>query len=756
MNKQFTIVNSKFPLNLQCYNESLLLLLKIENWTLKIPKLRVLLGVMIFLFLSTPLFEVSAATISRPSNNIGLVGYWNFEIGKNGDTAYDMSGNSNNGTLTNATTSEVWVDSKDGLGQALDFDGVDDYINVPADASHDNIWDGGGTVSYWIKPRSAGESNVGYWLTKSAGSTDWTLFANTGTAGETGFEFNVEWSGGTAKWRNPDTTPDIDFNNWHHIVLTYNTDSTSNDPVLYIDNTLFVLTEVVVPSGTIDSSSGRSIQIGNNLATTRTSDGYMDDVRIYNRALSASEVSRLYKNTGPIVSKGPSEEGLVGHWTFEDGTGTIAGDYSGNGNDGTLQASMTEDDWVDGKLGTALDFDGSNDSVSVPTQPEFENLQQITVAGWFKTDSFSGNFHGLLDITGILRMYHRFDTNDVTIGTPGWSTPGTWNTTANLSVGVWYHVAATYDYTQPVGTGSIVYINGSNANATAGVAEGGSFTPPASAPVTLGVANLSGNRYYDGVLDDFRIYNRILSAEEMLSLYENSSSIKLNSSRNDRLTDGLVGLWSFDGKDMYQTTAIDRSGNGNNGTLTNGPTPTDGKIGQALDFDGVDDSVVVTDTTNFDGPAAITYSAWINTSSSTKEQIIVAKSRAEQELSATFNLRKRSDNSIALYRHTSSNPVTARSQANSITTNTWQHVVVTWTGVVGVTNNAHLYIDGTEVSYASTGVGSGTAGDDSARDLSIGKSEAGTYGFEGKLDDVRVYNRVLSADEIWQLYNIGR
>ena len=53
------------------------------------------------------------------------------------------------------------------------------------------------------------------------------------------------------------------------------------------------------------------------------------------------------------------------------------------------------------------------------------------------------------------------------------------------------------------------------------------------------------------------------------------------------LTNGLVGSWSFDGPDMAGVTAYDRSGNANNGTLTNGPVRAVGRIGQALGFDGV-------------------------------------------------------------------------------------------------------------------------------------------------------------------------
>ena len=65
----------------------------------------------------------------------------------------------------------------------------------------------------------------------------------------------------------------------------------------------------------------------------------------------------------------------------------------------------------------------------------------------------------------------------------------------------------------------------------------------------------------------------------------------LNAPQNDLNTNGLIGLWSFNGDDISGTTAYDRSGAGNTGTLTNGPTKTIGIAGQALSFDGSNDYV---------------------------------------------------------------------------------------------------------------------------------------------------------------------
>ena len=73
-------------------------------------------------------------------------------------------------------------------------------------------------------------------------------------------------------------------------------------------------------------------------------------------------------------------------------------------------------------------------------------------------------------------------------------------------------------------------------------------------------------------------------------------------------TDGLIGWWKFD--ETSGTVAYDSSGNGNNGSLRNGPTWTNGKIGGALSLDGVDDHVLTT----LKSPSNFTISAWVKTS----------------------------------------------------------------------------------------------------------------------------------------------
>ena len=100
--------------------------------------------------------------------------------------------------------------------------------------------------------------------------------------------------------------------------------------------------------------------------------------------------------------------------------------------------------------------------------------------------------------------------------------------------------------------------------------------------------------------------------------YATAGIFKTNTQVVNDLTSGLVGYWTFDGQDTSwgANTTSDMSTNSNTGTMINMSTsssPVDGKIGSAMDFDGSDDYITVSDNASLDITTALSGSAWINT-----------------------------------------------------------------------------------------------------------------------------------------------
>jgi hypothetical protein len=199
------------------------------------------------------------------------------------------------------------------------------------------------------------------------------------------------------------------------------------------------------------------------------------------------------------------------------------------------------------------------------------------------------------------------------------------------------------------------------------------------------------------------------------------------------LSNGLIGYWSFDGPDMSGNIAYDRSGQGHNGTLTNGPQAAGGKIGQAMEFHGGTEYV---DTgSDFISTNAITISAWVYGRSygGSGQGRILDNGATVLKVPNTDFFAFSSDGQVNA----------ARSEFGSFGLNIWTHVVVTRTS----TGIANFYINGVESGTANQNGGTPAAG---TMNLLIGGDSS--HAWDGFIDEVRIYNRVLSPDEIKQLY----
>jgi len=209
-------------------------------------------------------------------------------------------------------------------------------------------------------------------------------------------------------------------------------------------------------------------------------------------------------------------EGLIAHWNLDETSGTIAADSSGNGYDGILHGGLSfENDSVPGPSGGALHFDGANDYINVPTLSAPRG--PLTIALWFRPDrnlDASSNrmellhwadpvqrphltFNHLQD--GEIILYVRLDGEgyeDVRATRDSWTAL------------TWYHMAITFD-----GTDFKLYLNG-QLDVTA--AHPGMLDPTSN--LYIGRHRISAF-YWDGAIDDVRIYDSALSPEEVWQLY---------------------------------------------------------------------------------------------------------------------------------------------------------------------------------------------------------------------------------------------
>jgi prepilin-type N-terminal cleavage/methylation domain-containing protein len=228
----------------------------------------------------------------------------------------------------------------------------------------------------------------------------------------------------------------------------------------------------------------------------------------------------LYEVGSDLFIPSP-HSGLVGYWNFDEGTGTIAYDLSGYGNNGTLNNFnfTTTSGWTTGKIGKALIFDGSNDWVRVSNSPSLDINKNISVFAWVNRsrivdwERILGKFYWSGYETGSWQLdlgqgYLRCIFNINGIWRSANAPAGT-----NNATGTWYFVGCVYD-------GSVIY-NYINGELKATFMASGNI-PTTTYPLAIGATSngTAIQNVIQGIIDEVRIYNRALSDSEIKYLYE--------------------------------------------------------------------------------------------------------------------------------------------------------------------------------------------------------------------------------------------
>ncbi len=664
----------------------------------------------------------------------GLVGFWDFEEGT-GATVNDRSGNSNNGTLTYMATGTPWttgiVPFSGGRpgGTALDFDGVDDYVQVADDDSLDpgtsDI-----TISAWVKTSAANAQtivdkydNLGGWLFRVDSAGNLRFLAYDG--GTTINEYTLSFS--------------LDDGNWHHVAVSV--DRSAEIANFYVDGV--VEQEPFTNIGSLVDTATLYIGYRKKTGEEAYFDGSIDEVRIYNRALSSEEIRYHYNRGGPVA-----------HWSFNEGSGKTAHDATANDNDGSLYGEMAtstaqNSGWTTGKHGSALAFDGSDDYVEVPDSTSLEP-NYFTISAWIYSQTAGADVNQQTIVSkgdNPWSYYLTVGAQKVNLWHQG---PGTWLTgRSTVPLNQWIHVAGTWD-----GITRKVWLNG----VEDGLISDTAATSYGAHVLRIGWRSDGAHNKFNGLIDDVKIYNYARSPAQIQEDYNAGLAAHFGPKTNcaedpgSCITEGLVGYWDFE--EGEGIIVNDQSGNSNNGTSTNGPKwatasdlPSDAFVSGkgAMDFDGTDDYVDMGDVLDFGQSDDFTISAWVKTTNT--NGYVVQKINSAASIYYYFGVFS-SKLRVKLKDVNANNP--EMNSTNIVNDGKWHHVV----SVRDAGNNLYLYIDGMSDRAPVVDTTNSTLANDGA--FEIGQRSNGGAGkvpFDGLVDDVRIYNRALSVEEVRYLYN---
>ncbi|MFH0920724.1 MAG: LamG-like jellyroll fold domain-containing protein, partial [Fibrobacterota bacterium] len=392
--------------------------------------------------------------------------------------------------------------------------------------------------------------------------------------------------------------------------------------------------------------------------------------------------------------------GAVSRWRFDDNSGSTLTDIIGP-NSGTLQPgaggsnTTTGDMWQasGGKLGGALELDGTDDRVEL-TEPSHvsTHLTTGTMTAWIKTSGPGSGWRGIMVKQSAYGMFLK----DNTFAVYDWSTASERNSGVNLVDNAWHHVAVTFVSGSANGTN--LYIDGvlrftttitvSNQN------EG----------LTFGAGSNPGTtQNFNGFIDDARLFNRVLEANEIATL--------------------------------AATATEDISGNALHGAPIGASVTTSGKSGNAYSFDGSNDYILVPDAAALEGMANFSMEAWIKPTVLGSYNTIVNKRYC-------YLLTVDNTGKLQVYFGTGAGwgSLTVTS-AGAVTTGSWYHIAMTYNGTTVKT-----YING--IQDANTGAKTGTIATNTDP-VEIGyRALEASQPFSGTMDEVVIYHQALTDSAI--------
>lgn len=480
-----------------------------------------------------------------------VLGYWKFN---------EKTGTTVNATIgTNGTAGSGTSFSKGKLNGAISIDSVTDSMAISNSTYSGSTM----SISFWINISNYGSTGV--WrsiISKccNGGNREFGLWLYSGT------NATLHWS----SWSNVNSATQLNLNQWYHITLTLNNATSTGQ--IYING-------ILSTSGTLNygGTGTTPLYIGRNPGSEpyNTAVFKMDELAIWNTVLTAAQVQTLFSRQSskyliPL-------NGLVRWYDFDEisynGTSGEVKDKSGNGNHATaVNGNLVNNNIF--QSGNSSAYNGSNQYVNLGTD-NTDYTNGLTISTWAYPTA-SGSYARFFDCgNGQANnnfVFYRQGTTDA-IGAEIWNgaTGGQVNSATGVIVNnTWQHIVATFSKTGTIN----LYKNGSL------IKTGTSQAIPANLARTncwIGRSNWAADAYYAGNMDQFLMYNRVLSSDEVSQIY-NSQQSNIGQFQSRVMNAGSNQTWSFlnwlsdlpYGKELATTNETTANYSNTQGTLANG------------------------------------------------------------------------------------------------------------------------------------------------------------------------------------------
>ena len=436
-----------------------------------------------------------------------------------------------------------------------------------------------------------------------------------------------------------------------------------------------------------------------------------------------------------------------------------------NNFDTTLYTGNNSQQSIGGYIKGAGNFNGTTSYINIPSGIYSAITGPFTLSAWINTTS-SGSYKIIIGMGGVngvaakgLTMW--MDSSGLLYASWGnGSAEDYWSVspTTPLNTGAWFHVAITVDgLTNPVVKG---YVNG--------VAEGSGSTGTDSitfdTSFTIGARDMGGTvaSYWDGSIDQVRIYNSELSATDITNLYNETASTAttaaypsgktatatytMDTSANGLLTTTDLSTVNYPaGAGCIALYEMNNTANDTSGTYDGTPTSItyeSGCFDQAAVFNGSSSEITAS---SFASLSQVGISMWVNMPNISQQAGLIARYGTYRE----FAIYMYSGTLTAsIYYNGNNGNATQVTASTYMSNNTWHHIAYTANGSTA----PKLYIDGTEVGTPQYTDATRCAYYTSSEPLDIGHfAGIATYNYEGLIDQVRIFNTALSASNVTTL-----